>query len=155
MADQATALVLVHGQVGFIDGGAGFDGVWEGGLVKDRLAALLAGARAANAPVVFLEERSDPESDGPIHPDLAPRAGEVVVPAGSIGFRWGEKGKWNLEEKDGRDGSEVRLRLSLINASDQVVEVAFPYFGGKAQAHPNFSHTDHPEVLERRIPVRL
>ncbi len=81
-------------------------------------------------------------------------SGQVVVPAGSIGFRWGEKGKWNLEQKDGRDGSEVRLRLSLIDASDQVVEVAFPYFGGKAQAHPNFSHTDHPEVLERRIPVR-
>ena len=24
----------------------------------------------------------------------------VVVPRGSVGFRWGEKGKWNLEEKD-------------------------------------------------------
>ena len=81
-------------------------------------------------------------------------SGQVVVPAGSIGFRWGEKGKWNLEQKDGRDGSEVRLRLSLVDVSDQVIEVAFPYFGGKAQAHPNFSHTDHPEVLERRIPVR-
>jgi nitrate reductase alpha subunit len=79
-------------------------------------------------------------------------SGQVTVPAGSIGFRWGEKGKWNLEEKDGRDGSEVRLRLSLIDASDQVVAVAYPYFGG--QAHPHFSHTDHPEVLERRIPVR-
>ncbi|OYW97229.1 MAG: nitrate reductase subunit alpha, partial [Caulobacter vibrioides] len=26
--------------------------------------------------------------------------GQVVVPNGSIGFRWGEDGKWNLEEKD-------------------------------------------------------
>jgi nitrate reductase alpha subunit len=25
------------------------------------------------------------------------REGELVVPNGSIGFRWGEKGKWNLE----------------------------------------------------------
>ena len=25
--------------------------------------------------------------------------GKVVVPNGSVGFRWGEKGKWNLEEK--------------------------------------------------------
>ena len=28
--------------------------------------------------------------------------GEIVVPNGSIGFRWGEDGKWNLEEKAGR-----------------------------------------------------
>ena len=27
-------------------------------------------------------------------------SGEIVVPQGSVGFRWGEKGKWNLEEKD-------------------------------------------------------
>ena len=27
---------------------------------------------------------------------------------GSVGFRWGkEKGKWNLELKDGIDGSEI------------------------------------------------
>ena len=33
--------------------------------------------------------------------------GEVVVPTGSIGFRWGEQGKWNLELKDGLDGSAI------------------------------------------------
>jgi nitrate reductase alpha subunit len=26
-------------------------------------------------------------------------AGNLVVPNGSIGFRWGEKGKWNLEHR--------------------------------------------------------
>src|SRR3546814_10879613 len=26
---------------------------------------------------------------------------EVVVPSGSAGLRWGEEGKWNLQEKDG------------------------------------------------------
>src|SRR6266511_2842369 len=32
-------------------------------------------------------------------------SGSVVVPCGSVGYRWGEKGKWNLEEKEssGRD----------------------------------------------------
>jgi nitrate reductase alpha subunit len=25
--------------------------------------------------------------------------GEMVAPNGSIGFRWGEKGKWNLEQR--------------------------------------------------------
>jgi nitrate reductase / nitrite oxidoreductase, alpha subunit len=28
--------------------------------------------------------------------------GQIVVPNGSIGFRWGEEGKWNLEEKAGK-----------------------------------------------------
>src|SRR5690606_31527320 len=41
------------------------------------------------------------------------KADNLVAPRGSIGFRWGEEGKWNLEEKDA-DGHEVRLRLSLI-----------------------------------------
>ena len=36
----------------------------------------------------------------------------VVVPNGSVGFRWGEKGKWNLEEKDatGRDHASCASR---------------------------------------------
>src|SRR5690625_1669669 len=58
----------------------------------------------------------------------------LVVPQGSIGFRWGETGanvgKWNLEQKDARDGSEFKLRLSLLGGRDEVVRVAFPYFGG-------------------------
>ena len=29
-------------------------------------------------------------------------SGAIVVPNGSVGFRWGEKGKWNLEEKNAR-----------------------------------------------------
>ena len=39
--------------------------------------------------------------------------GEIVVPKGSVGFRWGEKGKWSLEEKDVAGNQETRLRLSL------------------------------------------
>ncbi len=35
---------------------------------------------------------------------------KVVVPLGSVGFRWGEKGKWNLEKRCA-DGSHVKLRL--------------------------------------------
>ena len=35
-------------------------------------------------------------------------SGEIVVPQGSIGFRWGEKGKWNLEAKDvGQPGHQA------------------------------------------------
>ena len=74
-----------------------------------------------------------------------------VAPLGSVGFRWGEKGKWNLEEKDG-GGSGTRLQLSLAGASDELVKVAFPYFGNVA--HEHFNSTEHDSVLERTIPVR-
>ena len=39
---------------------------------------------------------------------------KIVVPNGSVGFRWGEQGKWNLEEKE-TGGDDTRLRLSLAD----------------------------------------
>lgn len=42
--------------------------------------------------------------------------GEMVAPNGSIGFRWGEKGKWNLEQRDGTSGNETELQLSLLGS---------------------------------------
>ncbi|HXV26074.1 MAG TPA: nitrate reductase subunit alpha, partial [Alphaproteobacteria bacterium] len=77
--------------------------------------------------------------------------GNVVVPQGSIGFRWGEQGKWNLEERDAA-GQEIKLALSLIDRRDEAVPVAFPYFG--ARMHEYFAGSDHPEVLTRNLPVR-
>lgn len=50
--------------------------------------------------------------------------GELVAPNGSIGFRWGEKGKWNLEQR--ADGKDVELKLSLLDIRDSVVSVSFP-----------------------------
>src|SRR5690606_22045670 len=75
------------------------------------------------------------------------------APHGSVGFRWGEQGKWNLEEKDA-EGRDTKLRLSLIVDSDHddVVEVGFPYFGNRE--HDHFKGTDHPDVLRRRVPVK-
>ena len=79
--------------------------------------------------------------------------GAPVVPRGSIGFRWGEKGKWNLDEKDA-GGEAVSLKLSLILDSDHdhEVEVGFPYFGNRQ--HDHFAGTDHPDVLMRRVPAK-
>lgn len=51
-------------------------------------------------------------------------AGELVVPNGSIGFRWGEKGKWNLESIAA--GKETELSLTLLGQHDAVAGVAFP-----------------------------
>jgi nitrate reductase alpha subunit len=71
-------------------------------------------------------------------------SGRIVPPNGSIGFRWGaegrdDAGKWNLEDKDGRDGSTVKLKLSLLEdgaaPAHEVVEVALPYFAGASTPH--------------------
>ncbi|CAM3254030.1 nitrate reductase subunit alpha [Asticcacaulis taihuensis] len=77
--------------------------------------------------------------------------GQVVVPLGSIGFRWGEDGKWNLEEK-AANGAETRLRLGLKGAHDEVAGVGFPYFANSASN--GFASTDHPDVLVRNVPVK-
>ena len=77
--------------------------------------------------------------------------GEVVVPTGSIGFRWGEQGKWNIAEHDSA-GRETRLCLSLEDVRDEMAEVAFPYFGNIPNEH--FTHSEHASVLARRVPVR-
>ena len=87
-------------------------------------------------------------------------AGEVTLPNGAIGFRWGpdgrpDAGKWNLEAKDARQGSETRLKLSVLEDGAQahsVEDVAFPYFGGieSPQFTPNQQGGD---VSVHRVPV--
>ena len=81
------------------------------------------------------------------------RTGNVVAPQGSIGFRWGEEGQWNLENRDGQ-GAEIDPVLSLIAEGDhdEVAPVAFPYFGNRE--HDHFEGTDHDSVLVRRVPAR-
>ncbi|RIK98526.1 MAG: nitrate reductase subunit alpha [Proteobacteria bacterium] len=76
---------------------------------------------------------------------------EPVAPLGSIGYRWGESAKWNLEEKDGQ-GYTTRLKLTLAGGDAEIVPVDFPYFGGRATEH--FVATSHGEVLSRNVPVR-
>jgi nitrate reductase / nitrite oxidoreductase, alpha subunit len=71
--------------------------------------------------------------------------GYLVAPNGSVGFRWGQSGAWNLEMRDGYSGKEVKPQLTLLGSHDEVVEVAFPYFGGD----------DHDELLARNIPVKV
>ncbi len=79
-------------------------------------------------------------------------SGNVVAPQGSIGFRWDDSGRWNLEEKEGGEGRPTRLTLSFLDSHDEVAEVAFPYFGSIVHAH--FKSTDHDAVLTRRVPVK-
>ncbi|MCE9658619.1 MAG: molybdopterin-dependent oxidoreductase, partial [Burkholderiales bacterium] len=64
---------------------------------------------------------------------VAEDSGDLVVPQGSIGYRWPKNGepagRWNLEDKDGETGEQVKLALSLMERRDEVLPVAFPYFG--------------------------
>ncbi|WP_343079286.1 nitrate reductase subunit alpha [Ostreiculturibacter nitratireducens] len=80
------------------------------------------------------------------------KSGQIVVPNGSVGFRWGEEGKWNLEQKAG--GKDATLKMSFILDSDRddVVGVDFPYFGG--QASNGWANDPRGEVLTRNIPVK-
>ncbi len=67
--------------------------------------------------------------------------GSIFAPNGSIGFRWGEEGKWNLLPKKGR--RKTKPRLSLIFDKDDVVEVLMPDFQ---------SGVDVP--MRRNVPVK-
>ncbi len=86
--------------------------------------------------------------------------GEVVLPNGAIGFRWGkdgraDQGQWNLEAKDARDGTEVKLMLSLLEDEKhdgKTAHVGFPYFGDVK--NPHFDGNPQDEVLLRTVPIR-
>src|SRR5690554_6539177 len=91
---------------------------------------------------------------------------QLVVPRGSIGFRWGEnsggeggqeKGKWNLELLDA-EGAEIKPLLTLADHHDSVARVAFPYFGGIE--HEHFEHVKGKgvgaadDLLFHNLPVK-
>ena len=91
--------------------------------------------------------------------------GQVVVPQGAIGFRWGpdgraDQGQWNLEAKEARDGNAVSLKLSVMEDADGTervagcdqAEVGFPYFGGVHNEH--FANNKQSDVLLRTVPVQ-
>ena len=57
-------------------------------------------------------------------------SGTPKMPMGTVGFRWGqEKGKWNLELRDGLDGSAIDPALTFLDGADEVVQVEFDDFG--------------------------
>nr|WP_294973379.1 nitrate reductase subunit alpha [uncultured Pseudomonas sp.] len=79
------------------------------------------------------------------------RSERLVVPRGSIGFRWGETGHWNLEPVDA-DGQDVSLRLSQLGQHDEVARVAFPYFGGIERQH--FPNVKVRDVIYHHVPAK-
>ncbi len=75
--------------------------------------------------------------------------GNPYVPTGSIGFRWGEQGKWNLEGRDARTLEAVTPRLSLHGGA--TAPVTFPYFGDGATAF--FNPTQLGDTVTQEVPV--
>ncbi len=79
-------------------------------------------------------------------------SGNVIAPNGSIGFRWGEEGKWNIVPADSKSGKETKLQKSFLDSHDEILPVAFPYFGGIE--HEHFQNNEQEDVLLRNLPVK-
>lgn len=57
------------------------------------------------------------------------KSNQPRMPQGSLGFRWQkQKGQWNLEPKDGLDGTQVDAQLTFLDARDDLLPVAFAEF---------------------------
>ncbi|MEM3556846.1 MAG: nitrate reductase subunit alpha [Conexivisphaerales archaeon] len=69
--------------------------------------------------------------------------GKAVIPNGSIGFRWSDDGRWNLDLL--LDGKQIKPMLTLLGNEDKILTVAFPYFeessGGK--------------LIKREVPAKV
>jgi len=66
-----------------------------------------------------------------------------VVPNGSLGFRWGEQTRWNLNLEDSLSGAAVDPALSFAGLEDGWVQVQLPFF-----------ETKGPGVRNGSVPVK-
>ncbi len=84
-------------------------------------------------------------------------SGDLVSPQGAIGYRWGESGenvgKWNIEAREGKEGREVKLQLSVIDGADNAVDVDFAHFAAD-ETNEHWVSCEHDEVLTRKVPAR-
>lgn len=80
--------------------------------------------------------------------------GNVVAPTGSIGFRWGEDGKWNILPTDSKTGKNIRPQKTLLGSQEDILSVGFPYFGGEKHEHDYFKPNEQEDVLYRSLPVK-
>ncbi|MFT6926378.1 MAG: nitrate reductase alpha subunit [Psychromonas sp.] len=76
---------------------------------------------------------------------------EMVSPTGSIGYRWGEKGKWNIKAREGKNGADTKLQLSLLG--NDVSAVAFPNFCAD-DSNKYWTASDGDNILVRNVPTK-
>ena len=78
---------------------------------------------------------------------------DVKMPKGSLGFRWQkEKGQWNMEMKDGQDGSQIEPQLTLLEDNDTIVQISLTDFAGERQLLRGIP-VKYVDTLEGRLPV--
>ena len=113
-------------------------------------------------PDRYLRRSDLPQTKGPQSRDawktvaIDETSGTMVTPQGSVGYRWPAenepKGHWNLEPQDGESGAEIRPVLTLLGRHDEIVPVAYPYFGGRP--HMGFPFSDQgTDVIVRHVPA--
>lgn len=73
---QDTALLVIDVQLGFFES---HPPVYLADNVLQNIRSLINKARHSHTPVIFIQHVSSPEIDGPIHPQIAPSAHDIVV----------------------------------------------------------------------------
>ncbi len=79
---------------------------------------------------------------------------DFVIPNGTIGSRWDQGQKWNLELKNAVSGKDIHPRLSVHGDHDEIIDLAFPYFGGETYKHEHFNASKHDEIIARKVAVK-
>ncbi|PCI71579.1 MAG: nitrate reductase subunit alpha, partial [Piscirickettsiaceae bacterium] len=77
---------------------------------------------------------------------------ELVSPQGSIGYRWGQKGQWNIQEREGLEGKETKLQLSVIGKD--VSAVSFPNFSAD-DSNVHWTAGGHDDILVKNVPTTV
>ena len=80
------------------------------------------------------------------------QTGGPKMPKGTVGYRWGKKGKWNLTMADGLDDSPIDPVLSFFEKHDEVLQVEFYEFASKQQPLRGVP-VRYVETAKGRVPV--
>ncbi len=98
-----------------------------------------------------LDEKTNPEWKTVCFDE---NTGDITVPTGSIGFRWGDDGKWNIKPTNAKTNKTIRPRKTLLGDHEDILSVGFPYFGGEKHEHNYFKESTREDILDRNIPVK-
>ena len=80
-------------------------------------------------------------------------SGEIRMPQGTLGFRWQKKkGQWNLDMKDGQDGSEVDPVMSLLENHDEILQVNLTDFAKESNLKRGVP-VKYIETIDGKVPV--
>ncbi|MBW8049151.1 MAG: nitrate reductase subunit alpha [Cytophagales bacterium] len=81
------------------------------------------------------------------------KTGKLVIPKGSMGFRWDKNGgKWNMKHEDGETDKSYNPVLTLLNDNDEVLQTEFTEFG--LDNHPlRGVPVKYIETTKGKIPV--